>query len=249
MSRASRARSLGGAALICATTVACAAGGTPEPPLPSVATLGVSDDDGWSSGSGEDTDDGTGVIPGGDTTDGSEPGDSTGDETGSTTQPGCAGDCVENCFNGIDDDGDGDGDCDDLDCEDHLVCSCVPAPDVGHGLHVLCPEPTTWAEARDACLASDMHLVTIDGVGHNQWLVQQAQPLSASSWWMGFSDLDAEGSWTWVDDTPVTYQNWYPGEPNDGIDGPEDCAAFPEHTETAWNDLSCAALHPFICEL
>lgn len=245
-----------GLASIVVVATGCAAGGSPEPPAPMVASLGVDDDDDgdWSSGPEEDTDGEPGETSGGDTTGPSPlpPGDTTAGEEPepeTTTGSGCVGDCVETCIGGTDDDGDGDVDCDDADCADHLACTCVVADDLVHGLHVLCSDPTTWTEARDACEDSGMHLVSIDDAAHNQWLVARAMPLSAISWWMGYSDLTAEGVWTWVDGAPVTYENWYPGEPNNGVSAPEHCAAFPEHTATAWNDLSCDALHPFICEL
>ncbi|MCA9707549.1 MAG: S8 family serine peptidase, partial [Myxococcales bacterium] len=148
----------------------------------------------------------------------------------------------------LDEDGDGDVDCHDADCATHLACTCTLTPDEGFGQHVLCDDPVPWAAARDACEGSDMHLVSIESAAHDAWLVGHSQALDPISWWMGYSDLQVEGAWAWVDGTPPGYQHWFPGEPNNGIDTPEHCAAFPEHDGESWNDLDCAVLRPFVCE-
>lgn len=228
----------------------CSVGGEPEYGFPGVASLGVPDDDG--STTTPDEEEGEASTTTIDPWDTAAPATATVDESGdggsTTDEPGCIGDCVESCFGGLDEDGDGAFDCEDSDCAGHLACTCEVVPDEGFGVHVMCTDATSWTQARDACQASDMHLVSIQSAAHNTWLVQHSQALDPISWWMGFSDLQAEGVWVWVDGAPVDYVHWYPSEPSNGPVTPEHCAAFPEHDAYSWNDLDCALARPFICE-
>ena len=56
------------------------------------------------------------------------------------------------------------------------------------------------------------HLVTVKDGAEQAWLV--ATFGGGSLYWIGFSDIAAEGSWMWVSGEPVTYTNWAGGEPN-----------------------------------
>lgn len=199
-------------------------------------------------GNDESDGDSGSATEGGSSTTLADPWDTAGPSTATTMPtPGCEGECVELCMSGNDDDGDGVADCDDPDCADHLACSCDLLPDEGFGVHVMCSDPVPWVMARDACEASDMRLVVVDGEPHDTWLVSRSQPRVEGSWWLGLSDLEAEGQWVWSDGAPLGYAHWYPGEPNNGISAPEHCVAFPEHDAYSWNDLECASLRPFIC--
>ncbi|MCH9688705.1 MAG: hypothetical protein K0V04_45155 [Deltaproteobacteria bacterium] len=213
-------------------------------------TIGEGDDptgapNPWPPGTDSNTS-GAWPMPG--TTGGGTSGDSGVGDTMDSLDIGC-GDCVEDCLDGLDNDANGEVDCDDRACADHLACTCTQTLLSEFGRHVFCAEATDWAHARDQCEANGLHLVTIHDDITNTWLVDQSQAIDGStSWWMGYSDLQDEGQWRWVDGGPQDYDNWHPGEPNNGVAGPEHCAAFPEHTAFAWNDLECDTPRPFICE-
>ena len=242
---------------VVATGLGCSVGGQVNPDQPFSPGLSPDDDDSDddTSTTSPDRPEPTDSV-GEDPTDGEDPWTTTTTTTGretdddtSTTEPGCIGDCIEVCFDGLDEDGDGAIDCDDSDCAAHLACSCVTTADEGFGTYVLCDDPVTWSAARDACEGSDMQLVSVDSEARNNWLVGQSSALNPlSSWWMGLNDLSLEGAWVWADGTPMGYQRWFPGEPNNGVVAPEHCAAFPEHDEYSWNDLDCQMLRPYICE-
>ena len=59
--------------------------------------------------------------------------------------------------------------------------------------------------------------------------------------WIGCNDKDSEGNFVWnYNNQPVSFTNWFAGEPNNG-GGTEDCcmighAAMPTGR---WNDVSC----------
>jgi hypothetical protein len=75
-------------------------------------------------------------------------------------------------------------------------------------------EPTSWVEAEAIAVDCGGHLVTINDAAENAWLV--ANVLPSHDWaWIGMNDAAEEGTWVWSSGEPVTYTNWYPGEPND----------------------------------
>lgn len=98
-----------------------------------------------------------------------------------------------------------------------------------------------------------MHLAKIDSADLNAKLLVQ---LTAAVWSFnitnllrirfGATDAAQEGVWTFVGDgSPVTYTNWYAGQPDDASWGAEDCAVFliQDHMQTypagTWSDIPC----------
>ncbi|XP_053215421.1 macrophage mannose receptor 1-like [Podarcis raffonei] len=55
-----------------------------------------------------------------------------------------------------------------------------------------------------------------------------------------------DGEFGWLDQTPVTYASWAPGEPNSGNDD-ETCVAMKAITGL-WYDTNCGTANKFICE-
>ena len=68
-------------------------------------------------------------------------------------------------------------------------------------------------------------------------------------WWLGASDISVEGEWVWeVDQSPLSYTNWFEGEPNN--DREQDCMEFKyQGGSPGWDDLDCASNEPhYICK-
>ena len=62
--------------------------------------------------------------------------------------------------------------------------------------------------------------------------------------WIGYNDIDTEGTFVWDDGSTSTFTNWVNGEPNQS--GDEDCV----HTRSnlQWNDANCGSqLNCFFC--
>ena len=60
---------------------------------------------------------------------------------------------------------------------------------------------------------------------HNQKAIElfldTADPGGNANFWIGLTDLFEEGNFVWSDGDKSTYQNWLPGEPNNGRQGNE----------------------------
>ncbi|XP_050699284.1 CD209 antigen-like [Eriocheir sinensis] len=69
-----------------------------------------------------------------------------------------------------------------------------------------------------------------------------------SSHWLGASDMHHEGSWTWVDGSPVAMGMpfWSFNEPNN--DGQEHCLEFWSAGNGYFNDGQCSRVESFICQ-
>ncbi len=86
----------------------------------------------------------------------------------------------------------------------------------------------TWEQA--AAMAAELggHLATIHSAPENEfiaWLVETAGGDPQRFWLGGFQTDPGSGlcepasCWAWVTGEPWTYENWAPGEPNNGVGG------------------------------
>ncbi|XP_071264063.1 CD209 antigen-like protein C isoform X2 [Salvelinus alpinus] len=115
--------------------------------------------------------------------------------------------------------------------------------------YFLSTETKTWEESREDCLERGADLVIINS-DMEQFLIG----LNKGAW-IGLTDSVSEGTWRWVDGTPLTISYWHSQQPDNGRDDPkngeEDCVEL--NTETwppakAWNDQSCLDNRHWICE-
>ncbi|XP_036810069.1 C-type lectin domain family 4 member E-like isoform X1 [Oncorhynchus mykiss] len=117
--------------------------------------------------------------------------------------------------------------------------------------YFLSTETKTWKESREDCLERGADLVIVNSDMEQQFLLG----LNKGAW-IGLTDSVTEGTWRWVDDTPLTTPSyWHSQQPDNGGDNPangeEDCVEL--NTETwrpakAWNDQSCLDNRHWICE-
>ncbi|GAB1292947.1 CD209 antigen-like protein D [Apodemus speciosus] len=120
-----------------------------------------------------------------------------------------------------------------------------------------------WHNSITACQELGAQLVIIE-TDEEQTFLQQTSKARGPSW-MGLSDLHNEGTWHWVDGSPLSprvydgkksgqelnhgprttgfTQYWNRGEPNNV--GDEDCVEF---SGDGWNDLKCDHLVFWICK-
>ncbi|XP_077789836.1 C-type lectin domain family 4 member F-like [Podarcis muralis] len=103
-----------------------------------------------------------------------------------------------------------------------------------------------WQEAEDTCRAQGAHLVSITSKEEMEYLVREARN---QHFWIGLSDQNTEGVWTWVDGTKYNEKLsfWGQGQPDNWHGAPqheEDCVHFKTH----WNDVSCTYNYKWFCE-
>ncbi|KAI4583919.1 hypothetical protein MJG53_007198 [Ovis ammon polii x Ovis aries] len=100
-----------------------------------------------------------------------------------------------------------------------------------------------WIQARYACEDLDGRLVSIHSPEEQDFLTKRANWRGS---WIGLRDLDIEGEFIWMDNQPLDYSNWQPGEPNDGGQG-ENCVMMLGSGK--WNDAFCGSdLYGWVCD-
>ncbi len=79
-------------------------------------------------------------------------------------------------------------------------------------------EASNWYDAEAAAVALGGHLVTINDQAEQLWIKSTFQSCGVPIW-IGITDAASEGSWAWVSGEPVSFTNWWPGEPNNYMGG------------------------------
>jgi hypothetical protein len=100
-----------------------------------------------------------------------------------------------------------------------------------------------WAGADADCQEAGLQLATVQSAAQNEQLVTAA---AGNRVWIGGTDAASEGTWVWSpSNTPLSYTNWYPGEPSGGG---EDCLEFNFRISGKWNDVGCARERKYVCQ-
>ncbi|MBZ3881534.1 CD209 antigen-like protein 2 [Sciurus carolinensis] len=101
-----------------------------------------------------------------------------------------------------------------------------------------------WHDSVTACQEEGAQLVIIESAEEQSFLQQTSKTKGYT--WMGLSDLKHEGTWHWLDGSPLSLRfmtYWNPGEPNSS--GEEDCAEF---RGDGWNDSKCSYQKFWVCK-
>ncbi|XP_034038309.1 macrophage mannose receptor 1-like [Thalassophryne amazonica] len=102
----------------------------------------------------------------------------------------------------------------------------------------------TWYEARDFCRAIGGDLLSIHSAAD-----QDIRGYSSA--WIGLSAPDPVTAYVWSDGSPLNFQHWEEGEPNNKNNA-ESCAEFAiyrHNSEGSWNDVHCEKLNRWICQI
>lgn len=100
------------------------------------------------------------------------------------------------------------------------------------------PNSQTGSQAQAFAEQFGGNLASIQNAAENQLIIDALNTRSLGGIiWIGFNDEAQEGTFVWYDQSPITYTNWAPGEPNNS--GDEDCTQL--YPNGQWNDLSCTS--------
>ncbi|XP_034020969.1 uncharacterized protein LOC117505435 [Thalassophryne amazonica] len=113
-------------------------------------------------------------------------------------------------------------------------------------------KPLTWKNAERNCMSMGGHLASVHSYAEyldiqNLIIKVTRQP---SQPWLGGSETYEEGHWLWSDGTPFGYNNWCPGEPNNGVffsQYSQDCLQMNHSAQKCWDDDHCFHIRPSIC--
>ncbi|XP_018531719.1 macrophage mannose receptor 1 isoform X2 [Lates calcarifer] len=104
----------------------------------------------------------------------------------------------------------------------------------------------TWYEARDYCRAIGGDLLSIHSA-----VEQRMLPDRYGTAWIGLSAPDPVTGYVWSDRSPVNFQHWSSGEPNNQNNA-ESCAEFIGHKRDwsgSWNDEQCEKYNGWLCQI
>ena len=103
----------------------------------------------------------------------------------------------------------------------------------------------SWAEGEAECNDQSWqgvqgHLASIHSKEENDFVARLA---NFQRVWIGGTDIQSEGSWTWSDGSVMSYLHWSPDNPNNQH-GNEHCMDI----LTSWNDNNCNRALKFVCK-
>ncbi|XP_045561153.1 uncharacterized protein isoform X2 [Salmo salar] len=107
----------------------------------------------------------------------------------------------------------------------------------------------TWEESRKDCNERGAHLVIINSREEQTFINGLYGP--GNETWIGLTNVDTEGTWKWVDGTPLTTAYWKTGKPSSYLGANQDCVEFFHRSSDLgeWNDEECHKPNNWICEI
>lgn len=133
------------------------------------------------------------------------------------------------------------------------MCSSTDCPidwrEIGGRCYFLSSEMKTWVESRNFCQREGADLVVINNTEEQRALYRLDED-NELLFWIGLDGRD--GTFKWVDGSPLTEEFWQDGQPDDG--GPntkvEDCVEMYHHNPVYanWNDAPCESKRRWLCE-
>ena len=142
-----------------------------------------------------------------------------------------------------------DNDCDGrIDEDAQLPCPRVEFD--GRSYFFCDPDELSWEAARDECTRWGYQLVSINSREEQDFIAGERARQGQENLWLGLSDRSQEGRFVWLDGSDITFEAWDDGEPNNGGDGGEDCAALlgEDGRVGRWDDRACDAAYDYTCE-
>ena len=90
--------------------------------------------------------------------------------------------------------------------------------------------------ARQNCQAMNAELPIINSAGENTFIKNLLKRQGIKQAWIGLRRNSTDSKFYWLDGTPIEYDSWNSGEPNNYEDN-ENCVVYT--SRRGWNDVSC----------
>ncbi|KAI4809334.1 hypothetical protein KUCAC02_018226 [Chaenocephalus aceratus] len=106
----------------------------------------------------------------------------------------------------------------------------------------------TWYEARDFCMALGGDLLSI----HSSEELKPIQTRRESGRaWIGLSAPDPTTGYVWSDGSPLHFQHWEDGEPNNrnNVESCTEILLTHWHSVWKWNDVHCESYRNWLCQI
>ena len=106
-------------------------------------------------------------------------------------------------------------------------------------------QTNNWNTAQSQATAAGGTLLSVCSLAENNavWNAAQSAGITGGLW-IGFNDLNSEGSWQWADGSSCNFTNWNSGEPSNTTDAcsftGEDAAVI-QMSNGLWNDVYASA--------
>ena len=112
----------------------------------------------------------------------------------------------------------------------------------------------SWPEAKEYCEDIGGHLATVTSADEDSIIQTLISKGGKSGYWLGATDVEAEGTWKWITGEGFGYTNWYDGNPNNS-GSREHYLEIRKDYGNKWNDdtidkyvLSALMTEGFVCE-
>ncbi|XP_030843511.1 C-type lectin lectoxin-Enh5-like [Strongylocentrotus purpuratus] len=118
----------------------------------------------------------------------------------------------------------------------------------GNACYQLVESTVDYTTALDACrnLNDYGDLASVADQDESNFLfVLSSRTFGTNYYWIGFNDLNEEGTWAWTDGSVSSYTNWYSGEPSGGS---EHCGVLRWSSDGTWYDADCSSTYGYICK-
>jgi hypothetical protein len=126
-----------------------------------------------------------------------------------------------------------------------VLAGPIVNPATGHAYYLLAP--ATWQAAEAEAQSLGGHLVAILDAAENAWVSETFSALASGPFWIGLTDADQEGVWSWTSGRFFDYASWWTagGQP-DNAGGVEH---YVEINNYLWNDNNATAVFRGIAEV
>ena len=105
-----------------------------------------------------------------------------------------------------------------------------------HSYYIVNEPCATWEEAKAYCEDMGGYLAVITSEEENTALYQYLREQGIKTAYIGLYLDETDGTWKWVNDEPMEYMNWNPGEPNNERGKERYGMFYYKFTSGTWND-------------